>query len=845
MKKSDCFRILTSLVLLVLSVSTVRAQLLLPPPSWTSRGISAEGDTMMFGFPPRDSMYLHNVLVMKFYDGGLSKDTLCYDCSMIVETRPNQGKGAKTMSDDYGYWELCRHFLLTQHFSIATIQDAFVRSILISHGATYLRRMTAANPCVDTQSLTRRGDTIRMDPYNWVEIQFDNDTSLIPVVTALFLAHPTSVQLVDLAHYMQPASARNPCDSEYAVTPTRQKSLGMIGMPDAWGLNVGNSWVKVAVIDNGVDWRRCELGGIPPDSGNVKVTGGLDFNTKSTDGVDIITGGPLGHGTGIASIVGAFTSNLPPVCAIGLSAHIAWGMAGIAGGWGTACDSYIGGDGVQILAYRIDPTFHAGYYLSNWAASAVLEASDSSLHGFYGNGAHVLNNSYTYAKADTGSKTDTTAKDVFPGLRAAAAEAYRNEVCFVAAKGNQGDSNARWPADFSPQKDIVAVGSSNHLFEREELSNYGRTTDILAPGGDASMMEGPIPPTGPEYLARAQNYGSDDFHYFNGTSGAAAHVSGVLALVRGFYPYYSTVQPYTEDWEGMLVASAMDLSGLHDFDSSIIYGTGYNIRSGHGFLRADSVLERLDPTGSFRYKLFHYSFPATDSSFGSWGDSTSVYLEDDGFDSSLHAGTYPGKRREITITASYDASIDTSKSVYAWGTGTRGGYDGWSVQSPNSQEPWCEITSGHQGITGTPVNVREGIVHNHSRRVTAHTFQYDILVAGHHILFPDSAHLGVSFSVFGPVSGSSGVTGTKELTQTGLMIWPSITDRVLNVKIDPLEARTNLQIVNMLGETVLKQTLRSGSGTMTIDTKDFEDGFYFCRVESSNGPETAKFLIRH
>jgi subtilisin family serine protease len=108
------------------------------------------------------------------------------------------------------------------------------------------------------------------------------------------------------------------------------------------------------------------------------------------------------------------------------------------------------------------------------------------------------------------------------GLNDAIAAAGAQGILFVAAAGNDGvnlDVNPFYPAAYDLDN-IVTVAATNHNDALASFSNYGvHSVDIAAPGVD-------ILSTLPN-----NNYGS-----FSGTSMAAPHVVGALALVLDRYP---------------------------------------------------------------------------------------------------------------------------------------------------------------------------------------------------------------------------------------------------------------------------------------------------------------------
>jgi serine protease len=82
--------------------------------------------------------------------------------------------------------------------------------------------------------------------------------------------------------------------------------------------------------------------------------------------------------------------------------------------------------------------------------------------------------------------------------------------------------------------DAVAVGAVRFDGKVAPYSNHGRAVDIVAPGGDSSRDQNR---DGYEDSILQETYaGVWSFSFFEGTSMAAAHVSGVAALVLETYP---------------------------------------------------------------------------------------------------------------------------------------------------------------------------------------------------------------------------------------------------------------------------------------------------------------------
>lgn len=100
-----------------------------------------------------------------------------------------------------------------------------------------------------------------------------------------------------------------------------------------------------------------------------------------------------------------------------------------------------------------------------------------------------------------------------PYLELAINYAWSQGVVIVAAAGNEGKSTPVYPAYYA---NCVAVAATNVNNSLALLSNYGDWVDMAAPGFNI-------------YSTQPQN----QYGYKSGTSSAAAHVSGVAALVFG------------------------------------------------------------------------------------------------------------------------------------------------------------------------------------------------------------------------------------------------------------------------------------------------------------------------
>lgn len=150
-------------------------------------------------------------------------------------------------------------------------------------------------------------------------------------------------------------------------------------------------------------------------------------------------------------------------------------------------------------------------------------------------------------------------------LENAVAYAYNNGVIVIAACGNSNVSSCDYPAAYNSY--VIAVGATQYNEIKAPYSNYGSSLDIVAPGGNTGVNQ-----NGDGYADGVlQNTFGDtpvDFAYwfYQGTSMATPHVSGVAALILGLRP------SFTPDQVRNTLQSTAEDKGSAGWDST--YGWG-------------------------------------------------------------------------------------------------------------------------------------------------------------------------------------------------------------------------------------------------------------------------------
>lgn len=330
-----------------------------------------------------------------------------------------------------------------------------------------------------------------------------------------------------------------------------------IGLQKAWddyGV-FGSDEVIVAIIDSGIQCEHTDLkaniwvneGEIPGDGIDNDGNGYKDdingFNFITEEGAIY----PVDHGTHVAGTVAAVNNNSLGVC-------------GVAGG--RAPDV----PGVKMMSIQIfDPRYtNKGYDVKK----AFQYAAE--------NGAVIAQNSWGYDDSQHVTSIPTytkTAIDYFIAKAGIGPDGKQSGPMkgglVIFAAGNDNVTLA-YPAAYPP---VVAVAAVGPFGEKAPYSNYGDWVDIVAPGGDQTIPDGGIYSSIP----------TNTYTFFQGTSMACPHVSGIAALVLSA----AKAPGFTcEDLKKAI---------LRGVDDSIYeYNTKYQGQLGSGLAKADLALSTLN-----------------------------------------------------------------------------------------------------------------------------------------------------------------------------------------------------------------------------------------------------------
>lgn len=264
------------------------------------------------------------------------------------------------------------------------------------------------------------------------------------------------------------------------------QNLAAVGRP-------GGKGITVAVLDTGVAYR--ELGSRflrSPDFGPGQFVKGYDFIANDAVPLD-----ENGHGTHVAGTIAEKTDN-------------GTGLTGIA-------------YNARLMPVRVLDAQGRG------DASGIAKGIRFAI----AHKAQVINMSFNFG---CGKKV--------PGVDEALREAYAKGVVVVASVGNLGAETCVSPPATGPR--VIAVGGSTEGGCLGDYSLAGTEIDVLAPGGGVPVAGCPSISARPIYQVTLRPGTTNLFGIpanYVGTSMAAAHASGVAALVLASGVLKSSLKP--------------------------------------------------------------------------------------------------------------------------------------------------------------------------------------------------------------------------------------------------------------------------------------------------------------
>lgn len=387
-------------------------------------------------------------------------------------------------------------------------------------------------------------------------------------------------------------------------------SDGGISMASAWDISTGSGAV-VAIVDTGIR--------VGSDLSGTSFVPGYDFVNNDNDPLD-----DNGHGTHVAGTVAQSTNNNE-------------GVAGVA-------------FGASLMPVKVLDSLGSGTYTT--IANGIYYAVD--------HGAKIISMSLG---GSYGSQT----------LLDAVAYAYNHGVTCVAATGNNGQNGVLYPAAYDAY--VIAVGATQYDTTRAPYSNYGSSLDVMAPGGNTGVDQ------------NGDGYGDGvlqqtftlqgstvtwGYYFYQGTSMATPHVSGVAALL------YAQGVTTPDTIRTALQSTATDLGS-----------SGWDIYYGYGLINAYNALQyspgntaptcvlTANPTTGVAPLFTTFSMTAsdTDGTIASW----TLDINNDGTAEYSGTGNPPA-----TQTHTYNTPGTYTAKLTVWDDDNANGVDTESITVTSS-----------------------------------------------------------------------------------------------------------------------------------------------------------------
>ncbi len=411
---------------------------------------------------------------------------------------------------------------LTVQFADNIPQDRWA-NILAAHGATLDRPML-----VDGFAVVSVPDELRDE-------------------IAEALAASGVVRTVEEITYRYPAAIPN--DDLWI----NQWNLRLISADDAWDTTQGEG-VVVAVVDTGVAYEDFGDFKQAPDLAGTTIVDPYDFYNDDPHAND-----DNGHGTHVAGTIAQTTNN-------------SYGFAGIA-------------YKAQIMPVKVCGPREDDPRRSTCRTDAIADGIRWAAE----HGARVINISLSDSLGPTQAERDALefARGTGAVVVAAAGNSGADKIC-------DGDPILSYPAAVPS---VIAVSASGFFGSLAYYSNYGvgdenTNVDVIAPGGNPRVANLPacdVPNEGSTSVITQESYrffcdsGPIEFQTFAfcpfaGTSMAAAHVTGVVALIRSAYPSLNVTQVRT-----LIQCSATD-----------VHTPGVDLQTGYGLVQADAAVRDTD-----------------------------------------------------------------------------------------------------------------------------------------------------------------------------------------------------------------------------------------------------------
>jgi hypothetical protein len=273
----------------------------------------------------------------------------------------------------------------------------------------------------------------------------------------------------------------------------------------------------------------------------------------------------------------------------------------------------------------------------------------------------------------------------------------------------------------------------------------------------------------------------------------------------------------------MLIASSRDI----EISNDPIYPEGFDINTGWGITRIGRLFEMLKEIG---YKLDKYEFKDNINYYGFWdGHGIKRFVQGGYRNARVKGSAHNTLVRRIRSDYTLPEIYDLNYPLYIWGTrGDINELTGLSLDNPNYQHPYTQVTSGSGGN-----GLTDNMIHT-SRNITLQTWQYKLYDTGlgsYVTTIPDTRELGFSISVFGVPKNITSVNSDSNSNS----IYPNPVENSFTFD-NRIKVGTKYKIFSIDGKIITEDIIKNNK----INVSYLEKGIYLISLENEN--EVYKFI---
>ncbi len=575
-----------------------------------------------------------------------------------------------------------------------------------------------------------------------------------------------------------------------------------INIEPAWDLETGDSTIIVGIYDSGINMLHKDLS-VPNAWWTSSVKYGYNYINNTSWNFSVNTDN-MGHGSAIAGIIGAWRNSANN-----------FGIAGIAGG-----DA-----GLKGVTFHDMKIFDATQYAPG--LQCTPGATDNQIINAMKGG-----NGSVYVHDIQNHSWGFNAGGVKPLIREQFIKAYEAGKILCTSAGNGGLVNPNpcdaitWPASYRDHM-IMKIGANDNTGGRADFSECDHNLDFIAPG-TADLYFG---------LAHSGQTTFTDYLSFNGcnniidgTSFAAPHVTGLVALMLGY-----------------VKKNALNTKLSHEDCEQLIERSGpnypnYDIYSGYGRINAGDVMSKL----SFpQYRIQHEVFTVASNT----ADSTGFPFEYTCVELPLpNAPTVPVGNTQMVkrfaVTATHQHSIpSTYNLIGGWERGSGGN----SIGIASGFNVGCAVLTNEKYVPAE----RDAVLDQFSLSATSATmtgYFYQFYFPGNTVAgwFPydpfSTGALPVKFAY--SLYLEEQIVGVEGDINDRLVLFPNPANETVNINLDGKNDQNPTITISDLTGKFHPVNCNNSNGTLSFNVDSFVSGIYFVTVWRENRSQVFKLIIQ-